>query len=174
MPQPSHDERDDAVGKAYGVSMERSGGKALRSSVAAESGEWLTLSQAAARLRVSIDTLRRRIKRQELQSRLVVTRYGPTYQVCIGEAPMVSTREDPAEGRRDGTAHGGGSGEGMRELVRLVERLQQENRDLAIRVGYLEAQVEQAVAYVRNNPVRRGLVDEARDYPFSGSLVFGT
>ena len=37
-----------------------------------------------------------------------------------------------------------------------------------------EEQVEQAVEYVRNNPVRRGLVDEAGDYPFSGSLVFGT
>jgi putative transposase len=35
-----------------------------------------------------------------------------------------------------------------------------------------DEQVEQAVAYVLNNPVRAGLVSEWRQYPYAGSLVF--
>lgn len=35
-----------------------------------------------------------------------------------------------------------------------------------------EEQVEHVVEYVLNNPVRRGLVEHWRDYPFSGSLEF--
>lgn len=32
--------------------------------------------------------------------------------------------------------------------------------------------LEKAVVYVLNNPVRQGLVERWRDYPFCGSLVF--
>jgi len=35
-----------------------------------------------------------------------------------------------------------------------------------------EEQVETAVNYVLNNPVRSGLVQQWQDYPFCGSLVF--
>jgi putative transposase len=35
-----------------------------------------------------------------------------------------------------------------------------------------EEQLETVIEYVLNNPVRRGLVDDWRDYPHSGSLVF--
>jgi len=35
-----------------------------------------------------------------------------------------------------------------------------------------EEQLERVVEYVLNNPVRRGLVEHWKDYPFSGSLEF--
>jgi REP element-mobilizing transposase RayT len=35
-----------------------------------------------------------------------------------------------------------------------------------------EEQLERVVAYVVENPVRRGLVETWQDYPFAGSLVF--
>ena len=35
-----------------------------------------------------------------------------------------------------------------------------------------EEDLERVVEYVLNNPVRRGLVQEWRDYPYCGSLVF--
>jgi putative transposase len=35
-----------------------------------------------------------------------------------------------------------------------------------------DEQVERVVAYVLNNPVRAGLVEQWRDYSFSGSLVY--
>jgi len=35
-----------------------------------------------------------------------------------------------------------------------------------------EEQLERVVAYVLENPVRRGLVETWQDYPFAGSLVF--
>ena len=36
----------------------------------------------------------------------------------------------------------------------------------------VEEDLQEVVDYVLYNPIRRGLVEEWRDYPFSGSLVF--
>jgi putative transposase len=36
-----------------------------------------------------------------------------------------------------------------------------------------DEEIESVAKYIWGNPVRAGLVDEVRNYPFSGSLVFG-
>jgi hypothetical protein len=46
-------------------------------------GEWALLPRAAAHLGVSVHTLRRRIKRGELESRQVPSRHGPAYEVWV-------------------------------------------------------------------------------------------
>ena len=49
-----------------------------------QGGTWVTVAEAAPMLGVSIDTVRRRLKRGELQARLVHTQHGPTWEVCLG------------------------------------------------------------------------------------------
>ena len=47
------------------------------------SAEWLTLSEAAERLVISVDAVRRRMRRGDFQRRQVRTRHGLTWQVCL-------------------------------------------------------------------------------------------
>jgi hypothetical protein len=47
-------------------------------------GEWLGLAEAAERLGCSVDTLRRRIKRREVDARQVTTKHGPAWQLRLG------------------------------------------------------------------------------------------
>jgi excisionase family DNA binding protein len=105
---------------------------------------WYTLAEAAPVLGVSVDTVRRRLKRGELESRQVHTQHGPTWEVCLGG---VSTEyQDAAQGSANG-AQGAAvddAGAGMVQLVALVDRLQRENRDLAGQVGFLTAQLAAA------------------------------
>ncbi len=106
---------------------------------------WVTIAEAASILGVSTDTVRRRVKRGELQAQLVHTQHGPTWEVCLG---AISTEHRAAaQGSANGAqGHAGGAAEGvagagMVQLVALVDRLQRENRDLAGQVGFLTAQL---------------------------------
>ncbi len=66
-------------------------------SVEVQNGAWVTLTEAAPILGVSVDTVRRRLKRGEVQARLVHTQHGPT----AGDAmPRVATA---ASAPHDGT-----------------------------------------------------------------------
>jgi excisionase family DNA binding protein len=47
------------------------------------SSNWLTIAEAAAALGVSVDTVRRRLKRGELQAEQVPTERGPVWRVCV-------------------------------------------------------------------------------------------
>ncbi len=111
---------------------------------------WYTIAEAAPILGVSVDTVRRRVKRGQLEARQVHTQHGPTWEVCLG---TVSTEHQDADRRPANGAHGhaggnaegiagGNAGAGMVQLVALVDRLQRENRDLAGQVGYLQACVQ--------------------------------
>jgi excisionase family DNA binding protein len=44
---------------------------------------WYTLAEAAPVLGVSVDTVRRRLKRGEIEARQVHTQHGPTWEVCL-------------------------------------------------------------------------------------------
>jgi excisionase family DNA binding protein len=114
-----------------------------------EGAEGLTLAEAAARLGVSTDTVRRRIKRGELGARQVQTKFGPAWEVLPGAAP--EGLPPPSNGVH-GSAPGSSSSlpgaapapaQGVTELVALVERQQQTIMELSGRVGFYQAQVEQ-------------------------------
>jgi hypothetical protein len=98
-----------------------------------ESG-WLTLAEAGISLGCSVDTLRRRLKRGELEARQIPTRHGPAWQVRLGDMQGVV----PTVG---GMPTQPADSPGTVELVQLVGRLQQENRDLAGQVGFLQARL---------------------------------
>ena len=51
---------------------------------------WYTIAEAAPVLGVSVDTVRRRLKRGELEARQVHTQHGPTWEVCLGIASTES------------------------------------------------------------------------------------
>lgn len=124
---------------------------------AAESGErneWVTIAEAAKRLAVSPDRVRRRLKAGEFEARQVATRYGPTWEIHLGdpvrhdsppprvspsvtEAPrVVPTLTNAAAVEDDGVA--------TLELVRLVRYQQDQLTQLAGQVGFLQAQLQQA------------------------------
>jgi hypothetical protein len=96
-----------------------------------EGERWVSLQEAASRLRLSIDTVRRRVKQGALESRKVPTRYGPAWQVRLEDLPAPLPDRDSAET----TA--------VVELMRLVEDLQDRLVRMAERIGYLQGQLEQ-------------------------------
>ena len=48
---------------------------------------WLTLADAAAKLEISLDAMRRRMRRGDVQRRQIRTRYGLTWQVRLDGPP---------------------------------------------------------------------------------------
>ena len=111
------------------------------------------LTEAARHLGVSVKTARRRAKVGELLSRQVATQHGQAYEVWLrmgGHRPNsmgghVSTVNDQATrvatlttATLDGQATQRVDDETTVELVRLVDRLQREARDLAGLVGLLQ------------------------------------
>ena len=93
---------------------------------------WLTLAEAARRVGCSIDTVRRRLKRGELESRQVAARHGLAWQVRLSGLQTVGG--DPAQPAQS---------PGVAELVRLVGDQQQTILELSGRCGFLQAQVQQ-------------------------------
>ncbi len=88
-----------------------------------QQGEWLTLQVASQRLGVSIQTLRRKVKKGNIPSRQVETIHGMTYEVCV--APDYPTLERVGWETRPKTEESGSL-----ELLALLHKLQDENREL--------------------------------------------
>ena len=99
-----------------------------------EAGAWLPLAEAARQLGVSAKTVRRRLKAGELAARQVATAHGPAYEVWVPAAGPVGREAS----RVDGQGSQWVDDETTLELVRLVDRFQRENRDLAGLVGSLQ------------------------------------
>jgi excisionase family DNA binding protein len=109
-----------------------------------DTAEGLRLTEAAAQLGVSTDTVRRRIQRGDLSARQLDTKFGPAWRVLLGSAPV------PANGLHGNPSpltdglHGGTTvGRSVVELVALVDKLQQQNLELAGRLGFLQAELQQ-------------------------------
>lgn len=115
-------------------------------SIEVQDGAWVTLAEAAPILGVSVDTVRRRLKRGELQARLVHTQHGPTWEVCLGNVQGDASTVGSAPRR---ATEGQQSAGALVESIRLVGRLQEENRNLAGQLGYVQAQLEQARSELR-------------------------
>jgi hypothetical protein len=96
---------------------------------------WLPITGAASTLRVSVDTVRRRIRDGTFVSRKVPSRYGPAWQVQLDRAlHTAAERRDPAPAAAGTLA--------AEELLQIVVQLQERTVELAERVGYLQAQVD--------------------------------
>jgi hypothetical protein len=92
-------------------------------------GEWLALSQASPRLGLSVQTLRRRIKDKQIQARQVTTPFGTMWEVWI---PML---DSDGEGMVNTVAQDGQSASSSSEMVealRLISKLQEENKNLVM------------------------------------------
>jgi hypothetical protein len=99
-------------------------------------GQWASLGQAAFYLGLSVDTLRRRVKSGALESRKVPTRHGPTWQVRLDESSgRAAARADVALPVNSVTTA---------DLVLLTREFHQQLLTLAERIGYLQAQLQQA------------------------------
>ena len=87
---------------------------------------WVTLAEAATLLGLSVDTVRRRVKRGELEARMVPTERGAAYRVrlpsALDTAPTVGSPE-PMVGSAPMQA---ASGAEASELAALVRDLQAE------------------------------------------------
>lgn len=94
-------------------------------------GAWVTLHAAADRLSISEKTVRRRVKAGQLEGRQVPTQHGPAWQVWVPMTTSTSTVDvqDTVPDRVDQGTHSD-LGPAFLELVRLVDRLHDENRAL--------------------------------------------
>jgi excisionase family DNA binding protein len=96
----------------------------------AAQGAWLTIAEAAALLGTSPDTVRRKIRRGEL--------------VAQHRARQVRVHVDGVHGSADGVRSNAlqpavqEHSETLLEALRIIDRLQRENRDLAGLVGSLQ------------------------------------
>jgi hypothetical protein len=131
---------------------------------AAESGGgtsdgWVTIAEAARRLGVSADRVRRRLKAGEFEARQVASRYGPTWEIRLhdltgwdsassGAAPTVGPRVASPPRVAPPVADDGPDGDdgsaAAVELVHLVRHQQDQLIQLAGQVGFLQAQLQQA------------------------------
>ena len=133
-----------------------------------QGGAWLTLREAADQLGISEKTARRRVKAGSLRGRQVCTQHGPAWQVWVDASTHPTTVDGqgtlPGDGTLDEQGTQAGQGQELlqrvrmldRELVRLVDRLHEENRALAeaaavwqTRADVLAVQLEQTRAELR-------------------------
>jgi hypothetical protein len=102
---------------------------------------WVSLREAARSLGITEGAARRRVKLGKLTARLVPGSRGPAYQVCLPSENGRAHAEPIPEQQAGDPA--------MVEMVRLVSRLQEENRTLAGQLGYIQSQVEQLRETIR-------------------------
>ncbi len=115
-------------------------------------GEWLSLVEASQRTGMSIQTLRRRLKEGKLRSRQCTTSHGLAWQVWI-------TKDDQSENGVEGEDNQALFEESnlltnlgepslatlpTLQLIQWLKELQQENRELASKLGYAQAQLEES------------------------------
>ena len=104
----------------------------------ASTGEWVSVDDAARHLQVAAATVRRRLKRGQLRGRQVSRPYGFTWEVWVdGVSTDGQTDEERSTPHID------------TERDRLIMHLTEQNVQLAGRVGWLEAQLQQARELVR-------------------------
>ena len=106
-------------------------------------GAWLTLREAARVTGFSVQTLRRRVKSEDLQSRRVESRYGPALEVWIESPTRVVTplssevsaehgyEQSPDQGAHPLRVQGEQGNATTLELVKLVRELVQRNQALS-------------------------------------------
>ena len=120
--------------------------------------EGISASEAAARLGISERTLRERIKTGKIRATKVVGVNGnavyrvflddtppstePTPPPAAGSPTMTETMPPPKEGTTPPSAE-------VLALVALVERITRENLELAGRVGFLQAKLQDAEEEIR-------------------------
>ena len=120
--------------------------------------EWVTIAEAAKRLGLSPDRVRRRLKAGEFEARQVDSRYGPTWEIRLcglppGDSPspgvvptaaprvVTGPRVAPTLAADEAADD---DGPAAVELVRLVRHQQDQLTQLAGQVGFLQAQLQQA------------------------------
>jgi excisionase family DNA binding protein len=97
-------------------------------------GEWLSLAEAAQRLGLAPDTVRRRLKRGELPSRRVVTPQGYCWQVRLPRAQATDT--EPSRPHVDAAQ--------ASDLGALIRDLTGQVALLSGQVGFLQGQLAAA------------------------------
>jgi hypothetical protein len=116
--------------------------------------EWVTIAEAAKRLGLSPDRVRRRLKAGEFEARRVDSRYGPTWEIRLSDLPpgdSTSPGVGPTAAPRvvigpgvAPTLAADDDSPAAVELVRLVRHQQDQLTQLAGQVGFLQAQLQQA------------------------------
>jgi hypothetical protein len=111
----------------------------VRKVMQTEQDGWITLAEAAKALDCSIDTIRRKLKRGEIEGQLQNTRHGKLWLVSLGSISSIGTDSkseliQPMQNRQEAAepaqAIESEPEQGIVELVRLVTQLQEETTRL--------------------------------------------
>ncbi len=105
-------------------------------------GAWIRADAAAVQLDVSEKTVKRRARTGALPSRLVPTPHGRAWEVWL-DVRDTERQPDPPSATPERDTEGHESGGEAAELARLVSRQQDQLVQLAGRIGWLEAQLQQ-------------------------------
>jgi hypothetical protein len=100
---------------------------------------WVSLKQAALRLGLSEKTIRRRVEAGRLEGRKMSTPTGPAWLIRVDDVQPMMLREGVGTGTVLPTPAAG-----LVEALALIERQQQQITEMAGRIGYYQAELEQA------------------------------
>ena len=100
---------------------------------------WVSLKQAALRLGLSEKTIRRRVEAGRLEGRKMSTPTGPAWLIRVDDVQPMMLREGVGTGTVLPTP-----ASGLVEALMLIERQQQQITEMAGRIGYYQAELEQA------------------------------
>jgi excisionase family DNA binding protein len=147
---------------------------------------WLTLAEAAEKLSVSIDTVRRRLHRGELIAKEEITRFGKAWRVKLEDVPSpqhsatqgVPTPEQVVPSGEQNGVHSPGQGvdaQGMLELVQLIKELQLKAETAAMwqaramvleeQLGYTRLQLSHAHETIKALEAPKAEVAKQREGP---------
>ena len=114
-------------------------------------GEWLPIQVAALRLNLSVDAVRRRLRRGDLRGRLVRGQRGQKWEILIGPDGDAAPGDGQPPARPSVSVDDDRWLELMRELLaenadlgRQIRRLNDERVELFGRCGYLQGQLAAA------------------------------
>jgi hypothetical protein len=99
---------------------------------------WVSLKQAALRLGLSEKTIRRRVEAGRLEGRKMSTPTGPAWLIRVDDVQPMMLREGVGTGTVLPTPAAG-----LVEALAMIERQQHQITEMAGRLGYYEAEVEQ-------------------------------
>ena len=109
-------------------------------------GEWVSLVEGSQRLGISIQTLRRKVKKGEVEARQVTTSHGLAWQIKLlrddnghSKVEDLDTQQDNQEQPVEQPEQG----EAILKMIDWLRTMQEENRNLAGQVGFYQSKLQQ-------------------------------
>jgi len=134
-------------------------------------GEWLPLTEASARLGITLDTIRKKVQKGDFQARKTPSQKGLRWEVYLVSDQPQDQSSIPLEEVEPSQATSETSQLILllRDLTDRLDRVSNEKVQLAGQVGFLQAQLQQAQAEIlllKSPPPPAPEPQDEKNYPW--------